>query len=1119
MGLFDRLFKPKKSDTENQNQTKPQARPSAEEAKPDAPVNKPIVHEKPKTTPEKKTQFTFEQPKPVKTPLNLKQYVLEQYKLNGLNFESINTEYVAPCCEELLKNDYQKRQFEHDPEAFKEKYLTLFSIAYLVYHFPKDEIIISLLKYFFSDGKSHYEAREMFRSNGGNGLHEFPEKQTIINTGVNVLRIYHALYLKTDQNFSYTQQVPSMMNNVRNSENGFNILLDVATRQTTNDTPWVLINVLIHKTLDYKTKIATTHADKKELVLKKLGPVLNDFNQENKLSLSIDDIVLLGEHIAKVELSESYLKTDYKNQKKLGLKDWPELAPFIELAKNNMPTFIDAWMYFGSFYFTSNLVNLFKQITVNLLSSQTLSNTDFTRWLSIDAEVRKEHNRSFMTPCFEAYVASKAFSDFATNKFEAYFYKYYGISESKSIPKKIADSLSSIANENPNTLEREFKKLIYKSPVSVSHLTSASYGLYTGSKNTREEGVLAIHSQFNAYVPSSVKSVNKGQYYQEDKELFVLNIDGEDHNIPNALTLPLNKILAERKTGVRFVPIPIDYSKGYRDTIRYITVLSLMNLSQFRYLTEQYIPSKFPELKNAQAFESIQFINHEGEALHEIKEDDIYINKDQVFSGGFANDVKWAWFKEAYTDKLKSKEKWNKAMDVLTTFTGTKKPASKWVTDMNKVIDEIGEAQYYDELGSLIYESREEKSWFFDEYNKTLKGMIWSCTLRSTERSLLIIKTVTELSYTKVPSVGPRSTKTGNFCMEALANSPSEIAYGILQLMRMKSKYPRFVKAIDKFIDKYKENNKGNIEELEDKALPDFGFKNGVKIYDFIDAKLEVSFNRGKIVKTYVVNDKSQKKIPDSLNQQHSARLKEVTAEIKQINEIFKSLHERLKTFWMYNRSWKYSDWNKYIFNHPLMNPLIENMVWIGVDSDELFISKTDQLIQTSGATIELDENEEVALWHPIMASTEETEELKKYFLKNKLNQIEKQVEREHYRFTKKELEEDQSDRFANQNVEVRKLMALANSAGWTFTYVHEDVSWPRIYLKELDITAHFKCEYDRTADAIPTGEFFFSRGNSMKISYNTAFDKLKLAEIQATTLSEICRAIDMFISVAAEKK
>jgi hypothetical protein len=95
--------------------------------------------------------------------------------------------------------------------------------------------------------------------------------------------------------------------------------------------------------------------------------------------------------------------------------------------------------------------------------------------------------------------------------------------------------------------------------------------------------------------------------------------------------------------------------------------------------------------------------------------------------------------------------------------------------------------------------------------------------------------------------------------------------------------------------------------------------------------------------------------------------------------------------------------------------------------------------------------------------------------------------------------------------------MAIANSAGWIFTYVHEGQNWPRVYLKPLDITAHLQCDYTRSDFAIPTKALFFTAGNSTKINdHRVKPEHIEIARIPLTTLSEICRDIDLFIATTS---
>lgn len=94
--------------------------------------------------------------------------------------------------------------------------------------------------------------------------------------------------------------------------------------------------------------------------------------------------------------------------------------------------------------------------------------------------------------------------------------------------------------------------------------------------------------------------------------------------------------------------------------------------------------------------------------------------------------------------------------------------------------------------------------------------------------------------------------------------------------------------------------------------------------------------------------------------------------------------------------------------------------------------------------------------------------------------------------------------------------MAITNNTGWTFTYAHIGHNWPRIYIKALDLTAHFNCQYDRYGFAIPTKKIFFTKGNTLNLESHSIFDKLALKEVPIVVLSEICRDIDLFIAVTS---
>jgi len=157
-----------------------------------------------------------------------------------------------------------------------------------------------------------------------------------------------------------------------------------------------------------------------------------------------------------------------------------------------------------------------------------------------------------------------------------------------------------------------------------------------------------------------------------------------------------------------------------------------------------------------------------------------------------------------------------------------------------------------------------------------------------------------------------------------------------------------------------------------------------------------------------------------------------------------------------------------------------------------------------------------ITLWHPISETYDEIVNWQKFVIDYKINQSERQVFREFYPFTKNELKLDITPRFNHHFLNVNKLMAIANASGWVFTYVHEDVNWPRTFIKALNITAHLKCDYNRNDFAIPTKGFFITQDDTRKISFSTKFNNLTFDKIPQKTLSEICRDVDLFIATTS---
>jgi Domain of unknown function (DUF4132) len=249
----------------------------------------------------------------------------------------------------------------------------------------------------------------------------------------------------------------------------------------------------------------------------------------------------------------------------------------------------------------------------------------------------------------------------------------------------------------------------------------------------------------------------------------------------------------------------------------------------------------------------------------------------------------------------------------------------------------------------------------------------------------------------------------------------------------------------------------------------------------------------------------------------HPALLQEINAEIKQIQTVFSDLKKTLKTYWLHDRNWLGADWQNYILNHSLLNPHIQNLIWSNQTQKNSFIVKTTGLWTVTDEPYHFDPKDVLKLWHPIENQEDTIQQWQDYLWKNNIIQPERQAFREHYPFSTTELAQTETVRFAHHFLEVNKLMAIANGAGWIFTYEHHEDSWPRMFIKPLNLTAHLQCDYSSIDFANPTKNFYFTEGNSTRINdYPPNRVLIPLKQVPLVTLSELCRDIDLFIATTS---
>jgi len=1097
--------------------------------------------------------FKLENPKlDNKIPNEIYDLLFDWFSESNISIAKFESEFFEPIVKAFRTLENENKYFENNYEQVRRGYYLKFAFLYLMYHNPNNEF----LKRFFAsnDNTSLKSTVTHWHSHAGLAQKD-PDLFRPLTIGSQIARYYHAIHARIDQNLSY---LPGSIAQLKfeNDPAYFNTVFNYLNAQAFEEKPYMMFLLSVSTATKYNyekdengkrikdTEEIVSVSPYDDLVDAAFEKSIQEHNQIYKANLNKEMFLILNDFL-------TYQKIDKKA--KLSIDTFKQAKDLISAVKGNELLMLEHIIYYLKYE------HLYEQdrYWVLLLTALTKGLVCPTDWLEnkIDFLLSKGEERSsvlkneirnahlifncIVTPLLQNSSSQLTYRDRIVQQYETLYFNRIKIAP---FPQGLS-ILRAIANNSVgNVQERAF----LLSKLSEFYFTTNNFDFSTLVHDVKDKSFTTIKSfieNLNTLVPVALKKVTKQTYYNEDNEteekIFVINHAGKDIGISRSnLIGDINELLTANASAYRLVAIPLILKAPDWHKHRYLLyALAFMNKNEYVFFNQNYLIEqnmvKWYSRTFHDTFEWFKSKLETSENLHPVftVETDVpfeefkkaQLNSAQESAGDniFLSDINWEWFKDKYIDELSSKEQWYEIMHVICQCPKGKKAPAAWLAELRKAIEKLGTEKYFKELQVLISLSIKEESWFFDTYANALKGLIWSCAYISpNDLSLSILKTIAEHSYTKIYGIGAKSTATGNLVLEALVGTQKEEAFGILNIMRNKTKYNKFAVALEKSIDKFKETSTIPEQLLADKSIPDFGFDNGERIFEIGDYTLIASIEKKKLVKRFEDKEgNTLKKAPSDLSEELSKELKEINEEIKQVNSVFTDLSKRIKTYWLYDRVWKYSDWHTYINGNALIYPHVETLIWTNKTLKKDFILIDHQLLDADNKPVVSNPEDEISLWHPVANDQENISKWQNYLWSNTIVQNERQAFRESYPFSSTELELVETPRFAHHFLETHKLMAIANNTGWIFTYVHEGVNWPRMYLKPFNITVHLTCDYDRFSAAIPTKQLYFTLDNSTKINDykpKQTFEKIKLSDIPVVTLSEICRDIDLFIATTS---
>jgi hypothetical protein len=478
------------------------------------------------------------------------------------------------------------------------------------------------------------------------------------------------------------------------------------------------------------------------------------------------------------------------------------------------------------------------------------------------------------------------------------------------------------------------------------------------------------------------------------------------------------------------------------------------------------------------------------------------------------------------------KTKWEQLLEHCLSVGSKGSPSQKWLNTAKQLVHDIGEdafaakmIEWLLQVKQMIIEIHKSKEYqvdFLREANHDmLKGLIWCSAFANNNELVSVLDNYAMVAYRKKPGVGPISSKTGTACMHAFAQLP--FSQGIAKLMkfRMKIKNNNLIKSVDKIIADLAEKNNVSNDQIEELSTPDFGLDQEAvlrkKMGDFVAVYTIKSMHEAEL--TWEKDGKVQKGVPTQVKNEYAAELKAFKNQIKEIESYLPALKEKIESFYLRQKTLPYNRWKESYLDHRLTGILAKKLIWhfSANETKTQAIWLNGQLTDVTGAPINVPDDTEVQLWHPIGFSTDTIIAWRNFLQQHSITQPFKQAYREIYIVTDAELNTDTySNRFAAHIIRQHQMSALAKQRGWHYQLMGawDGHNIPYITLKEWDMRAQFFVESDWQGDTSPAGIFTYV--STDQVRFYRGNDQIRMVNVPAMVFTEIMRDVDLFVGVCS---
>jgi hypothetical protein len=498
------------------------------------------------------------------------------------------------------------------------------------------------------------------------------------------------------------------------------------------------------------------------------------------------------------------------------------------------------------------------------------------------------------------------------------------------------------------------------------------------------------------------------------------------------------------------------------------------------------------------------------------------------------------------------------------------RPSAKWLKTGEKLIDAVGrdaflaalhrwlpgvsQGRSIARLGAFPGDPRSSADVMHEENATCLRGLVWlTPTLPRDDALTRAVAAVAVSAYRKVPGIGPRAVRVGNAAVYALSEMGTPEAVGHLAMLKVRVKFGTAQKEIEKAFNAAAEALSLPRDQIEEMAVPSYGLEAvGIRRETFADGEFtaEVRVDGRDVALHWSRADgKAQKSVPAKVKSDSKEELKELQAAVKDIAAMLPAQSERLDAMFLLQKRWPAAVWRDRYLDHPLVGTLARRLIWTFSANGETraAIWSRDGLVDAADRPVDVPNDAEVGLWHPIGRPIEEVLDWRRWIESHEVRQPFKQAHREVYLLTDAERRtETYSNRFAAHVLRQHQYNALCAARGWKNKLrMMVDDSYPPTFreLPQWGLRAEYWVEGAGTeygTDTNESGAYLHVVTDQVRFYRLEAAENwahaggggytssaagsgtrganrpLPLYEIPPLVFSEIMRDVDLFVGVAS---